>query len=200
MELFRELLESPLCVGPEDVLDDADLRVVVEGHVHMRRRDEVDRDAAADRAAHGDPDGLTILRRGQQEERGGKDRARPLLRVAEEAPGPLPRSDPASGQVGQLVLHRVELSGHQVEKHALGEPKRRPVEVVMRDEPRMALAAAAVEVDLEDGRVRRARQLLDPPERRERDPGLPPVRAREGVPRRERVVHDSVVIGRSDEK
>ena len=59
----------------------------------------------------------------------------------------------------------------------------------MRDEPRVLPAAAAVEVDLEDGRVRRAGKLLDPAEGRERDSGLPTLRARERVPRRQRVVH-----------
>src|SRR5205814_1863437 len=102
-----------------------------------------------------------------------------------EAPRPLPRLDPARRQVGELVLERLELRGHQVEEDALAEPERRPVELVVRDQARVPPAATAVEGDLVDGRVRRTRKLLDPAERRERDLGLPTLRARKLVARPE---------------
>src|SRR3954462_15192418 len=149
VELFCKLLDGALGVSREDVLDDADLHVVVKRHVEVQRRDEVHGDAAADRAAHGDPDGSTVLGRREQEERRGKDRPRPLLRVAEETPRPLPRSDPPRGQGGELLLAGLRAAGHQVKEDPLGVAERRPVELVVRDEPRMLPAAAAVEVDLE---------------------------------------------------
>src|ERR1051325_5290371 len=199
IQLLRELHHGALGVRREHVVDDADLRVVVERHVDVERRDEVHRDAGADGAADGDPDGSAVLGRREQEERRGKDRPRALLRVAVEGPWPLPRSDPPRGEVGELPFDSLEPRRHQVEEDALGEPERRPVELVVRDEARMLLAAAAVEVDLEDGRVRCSRKLLDPPEGRQGDAGLPTLRARERVPRRQRVVHGSVVIGAPDE-
>jgi len=130
------------------------------------------------------------MSRGEQEEGRREDRPRPFLRVAEEAPGPLAGLDARRGQVGQLAVDRVERGGHQVQEDAfLLEAQRRPVELVVRDEARMPAAAAAVEVDLEDGRVLGPRKLRDPAEGRERDPSLPPLRAGEAVSARECVEH-----------
>src|SRR5206468_13106586 len=99
---------------------------------------------------------------------GGEDRPRPLVRLAEEAPRPSARPDQARREVGELAFDRVEGRGHQVQEDTLRlEAERRPVELVVRDEPRMLPAAAAVEVDVEDRRVPGARKLLDPPEGRE---------------------------------
>ena len=52
VELGAELVERAERVAAEDVLDDADPRVVPERHVDVLERDEVHRDGAALRAAH----------------------------------------------------------------------------------------------------------------------------------------------------
>ena len=62
----------------------------------------------------------------------------------------------------------------------------------------MLVAARAAELDLEDRGLRRPGKLLEPAEGRERDARVPPLRARERVPGRERVVHVPVVIGAPD--
>src|SRR5215204_7168500 len=76
--------------------------------------------------------------------------------------------------------------------------QRCPVELLVRNEARMPSTAAAVELHLVDGRMSRARQALEQAERRERHVGLLPLRAREGVPGRERVVHDGILIDPPD--
>src|ERR671936_2252491 len=119
--------------------------------------------------------------------------------IAEEAPRPLPRLDPARGQVGELVLERVELRSHQVQEDTVAEAERRPVELVVRDQARVPPATAAVEGDLVDGRMRCAGELLDVAEGRQRHVRFPPLRARELVARLENVVHRAVVIGPPDE-
>src|SRR5207253_3714943 len=77
----------------EHVLDDAHLRVVPERQVDMARRDEVHGRARTCRAADGDADRAVTWR--EHEERRREDRPGPLPGVAEEAPRPLPRLDPA---------------------------------------------------------------------------------------------------------
>src|SRR6185437_17039542 len=87
-----------------------------------------------------------------------------------------------------------EPRGHEVEKLLpRGEAERRPVEILVREESVVLLAAPAVEADAEDGRVRGAGQLLDAPERREQHVGLASHRTGERVAARERVVHADVV-------
>ncbi len=61
-------------------------------------------------------------------------------------------------------------------------------------------AAAARELDAVDGRVVRAGQPLEPPERRQPDARLAVRGTREGEPPGQRVVHDAIVVGRSDAK
>ena len=47
------------------------------------------------------------------------------------------------------------------------EPERRPVELLVREQAVVLLAAVAAEPDAEDGRVRSSRQLFDAAEGRE---------------------------------
>src|SRR5207244_4313384 len=82
---------------------------------------------------------------------------------AEEAPGPLPSLDARRGDVAQLGCNGFDLRRHQVHvRRLVPQPERRPVKVVVRDEPRMLTTAAAGELDAIDGRVERAGQLLEP--------------------------------------
>jgi hypothetical protein len=64
----------------------------------------------------------------------------------------------------------------------------------------MLLAAAAVEPDAVDGRMRCAGQALEQPERGQRNVGVLAVWARERVTGRQRVVHRHIVIDNSDGK
>src|SRR4051794_3089024 len=100
-ELRGKCLDRCLAILGEDVLDDADLPVVVEREIEVRRRDEVDRRARTGRAADGDRD--VRPRGGKQRERRRIRLAWTLLRVAEEAPRPLPRRQTAQGGLEQLV-------------------------------------------------------------------------------------------------
>ena len=98
------------------------------------------------------------------------------------------------GELTELGAQRVEVSGHQVEELAgAAEAERGPVELLVRQEAVVLLPAAAVESDAEDGRVRRAWELLDAPEGREQHVCLSPHRTGECVTARERVVHADVV-------
>src|SRR5918999_3553437 len=92
-ELAAELRERGGRVVGEHVFDHPHLAVVVEGHVHVRVRDEVHGRALARRAADCQPEPTRAG--GEQEEGRGKDRTRPLLRVAEEAPRPVAGLDAA---------------------------------------------------------------------------------------------------------
>src|SRR4029077_18926051 len=94
-ELRLELLEGRERVLREHVFHHSDLTVVVEREVDVRLGDEVQRQPPAARAADGDAHGS--LRRGEERERGREDRARALLRVAEEAPWPIPVPDALRG-------------------------------------------------------------------------------------------------------
>ena len=73
------------------------------------------------------------------------------------------------------------------------EAERRPVEVIVRDEPVVLLPTAAAEADSEDGWMRGAGQLLDASKGRERNLRLPAHGAGERVAARERVVDADVV-------
>src|SRR6185312_5190332 len=73
------------------------------------------------------------------------------------------------------------------------EPERRPVELVVPDEPVVLVAAGAGEADAVDDRVRGSRQALERAERGEGDTGLTGARTRERVPTGDRVVHVRVV-------
>ena len=103
-------------------------------------RDEVDRGALADRAVDGEPEPPVAGR--EQEERRREHGPRALLRVAEEAPRPLPRPDARGGEVAELVPDRLDPRGHEVEEDAAVETERRPVELVVADEPVVLVAAA----------------------------------------------------------
>ena len=138
----------------------------------MLVRDEVDRQLPARRAPDGEAE-RAVARR-QHEERGREHGPDPLLRVAEEAPRPLPRLDARGGQLAELVGERLEPVGHQVEEHAALQAERRPVEIVVRDEPPVLLAATASEQHLEDRWMLGARQPLQLPEGRKRDTRLTP--------------------------
>src|SRR5437764_12731077 len=105
---------------------------------------EIDRDAPTHRTAHGDADAPTGRALRDEPEGGRKDRPGAVLRPAEEAPRPLPRRDPLRGELGQLAAERVGAGGHQVEERPLLlEPERREVELVLSDEARVLVAAAA---------------------------------------------------------
>ena len=56
MELGAKALDRAQRVVTEDVLDDPDVRVVPERQVDVRLAHDVDRDGAARRAAHGQPE------------------------------------------------------------------------------------------------------------------------------------------------
>ena len=91
--------------------------------------------------------------------------------------------------LSQLVGKRLEPVGHQVEEHAALQTERRPVEFVVADKPVVLVAARAREANVVHGRMGRARQALEGPERGQRD-AAPPLRgAGEGVAAGERVVH-----------
>src|SRR6202035_15351 len=96
-------------------------------------------------------------------------------------------------KLAQLATNRLEPRGHEVEELARGKPERRPVELVVCDEPVVLGAAAAVESDAEDGWMGGTGESLDGPGGRERDLRLPPHGARKGVAARERIVHADVV-------
>src|SRR5262249_53165328 len=85
--------------------------------------------------------------------------------------------------------HAVVRRGHQVEEPSLAEPEGGPVELVVRDEARMLLAAGACELDLVDGRMRRSGQPHEPAERRERHVRRAEARAGKRVAAAENVVH-----------
>src|SRR5712691_10282443 len=123
------------------MLDDADLGVVVEREIDVLVRDQVDRGALAGRAADGEAE--RAVAGGEQEERGREDRARSLLRIAEEAPRPLPGLDPAGGESRHLRLEPVEPRGHDVVEDPTLETEWRPVEVVVCDQALVLLSARA---------------------------------------------------------
>ena len=87
--------------------DDADLAIVVKRKVDVRTADEVHRHATADRTADRDADAVAGPAIRQQPERGREDRARAVLRPAEEAPRPLPRLDPLRCELDQLGAERI---------------------------------------------------------------------------------------------
>src|SRR5581483_10588407 len=161
------------------------LAVVVERNVDVRLRDEVERQAPAARAAYGEPHRPIPLR--EERERGRKGRTRLLLREAEEAPRPLPVPDVCGRELAELRTHGLEARGHEVEELAGTEAERCPVELFVREKPGVLLAATAVEVDAEDGRVCGSWQLLDGPEGRERHVRLPSHGTGERVAARQRV-------------
>src|SRR5438874_1599238 len=195
IELRAELLERPQGVVSEDVSDDPDLRVVVKRHVDVAVRDEVHGEVVAAGAADGEAERAAAGR--EQGEERGEDRPRTLLRVAEEAPRPLARPDPARGEIAELGGDRLDPRRHQVQQRAGLGPERRPVEVVVADEGGVLPTARAREADAEDRRMRGARQSLGEPERRERDARLAARRARERVPAPESVVHQAAAGNRS---
>jgi len=189
IELLAELVEGLFEVFGEEVLDDADLDVVVPRHVDVKVRDNVDGCPLARRAAHRQTE-RPVTRR-EQEERRREDRARPFLGVAEEAPRPFAGLDPPGREIAELRLDPVEPRGHEVEEDATLETERRPVEVVVGDEPLVLLPAAAREEDAVDRRVRRPRQAPELAEGRQRHVCLAVRGAGEGEPAGQGVVHGS---------
>src|SRR5581483_3955610 len=109
----------------EHVFHHPDLPVVVEWEIDVRARDEVQGQAPAARAAHREPD--RRVGRGEEHEGGGKDGTRLLLRVAEEAPRPLPRPDPAGRELAELACEGLEPRRHEVEERSVAEAEWRPV-------------------------------------------------------------------------
>src|SRR6476646_1678056 len=135
-----------------------DLAVVVERDVDVRMRDEVERQPAAARAAHGEPH--RPVRRREEGERRREDRTRLLLGIAEEAPRPLAAPDVYGGELAELGRDGIAVSGHEVEELSrAAEAEWRPVELLMRQEAVMLVAAAAVESHAEHGRVRGTGEL-----------------------------------------
>ena len=195
MQARAELVECLRGVAGEDVLDDADLGVVMKRHVDVLMRDKVDRDPGAGGTEDGEADGGVGRARSEQAEERREHGPRPLLRVAEKGPGPLSGLDSADREVDELRIERLEPGGHQVQKcGALVQPERRPIEFVVGDETDVIFAAAAGETDAEQGRADRARQSVDLPEGGQAHARLAPGRAGERVPGRQRVVHVAVVI------
>ena len=134
----------------EDVLHHPDLAVVVERQVDVLVRDEVHRQPLAGGAAHGEPERAVAGR--QQEEGRREHRPRPVLRVAEERPRPLPRLDPRRRDLAELARHRLDARRHEVQEDARLEAERRPVELVVADEAVVLAAAGAGEADAIDDR------------------------------------------------
>jgi hypothetical protein len=102
------------------------------------------------------------------------------------------------GDVEQLTCCVAGAGRHQVDEGPRMGSERRPVEIVVRDETRMLLAAAAVEADAVHGWVRRARQPLEQAERRECHLCVLAAGTREGVAGREYVVHGHMLIDQPD--
>src|SRR4029077_18858793 len=127
--------------------------------VDMRMRDEVERQPATARTAHGEPD--RPVRRREQRKGGREHGTRLLLRVAEEAPRPLAPLDVYGCELAQLGAHWVDPRGHEVEELARLEPERRPVELLVRHEAVVLAPTAAAEPDPEEGRMRGAGEFLD---------------------------------------
>src|SRR6476646_10825289 len=112
-ELCPELLDRRAQIVGKDVFHDPHFAVVVERQVDVLGRDDVHRRPQTSRAPHGEPD--RAVSRSEQEKGGWKDGTRPLLRVAEEAPWPLPRSDSRRGELTELGRDRLDPRGHQVQ-------------------------------------------------------------------------------------
>ena len=162
-------------------------RVLIHDDVLVR--DEVQGEPLARRAADGKAEPLLASAGCEEEERRREHRARPLLRVAEEAPRPLARLDPPGGEVAELESGLLQPRRHQIEELSRLEPEWRPVELVVGDEPRVLLAAGALEADAVDGGVPGTLEPFEATEGRQRDRRLAPRGARERVPRRQNVVH-----------
>src|SRR5262245_9972185 len=141
VQLGAELRKRGLPIAGEDVLDDVDPAVVVERHVYVPVRDEIHRRARARRAFDREAD--PVLPRPERAKRARKDRARALFRIAEETPGPPSRPDLSGGELEKIRGRIFELRGHQVDEGGVDARKRRPVEIVVRDEPFVLLPAVA---------------------------------------------------------
>ena len=143
--------DAILAISLEDVLDYLNVAVVVEREIHVRAADKVDGRALADRAADCEAE---LFGSGREEEKGRReDGLRSVLGVAEEAPGPVPRPDPPCGQVKEVTGCGFDPSRHQVEELRPRRAERRPVQVVVGDEPFVLTPAAAREDDPVDGRM-----------------------------------------------
>src|SRR4051812_286413 len=114
IECFAKGFHRRLAVSREDVLHDVHARVVVEGHVDVLARDEVERRADARGAL--DSQAEALVPRGERAERRGEDRARAFFGITEEAPGPRTRANPAGRLLEQLLGGVFELGGHQVQE------------------------------------------------------------------------------------
>ena len=190
-ELGPEGREGHLAIAGEDVLDDVDPAVVVEGHVDVPVCDEVHRSPRARRAFDREAD--PVFARSKRAERRGEDGPRTLFRVAEEAPGPLPCPDLRRRELEEVGRGGLDLRGHEVHEGKVAAGERRPIEVVVRDKALMLVPAVAGERDLVDGRMSRSRQAIDDPEGGERQTDLAPDGAREGVAPGQAVVHLTII-------
>ena len=199
VELGAELLDGAECIAFEDVLDDADLRVVVERQVDVLARDEVHRDRRADRAAHGDAE-----RAARPERAGRTTTGRPAAAVppgsrrsstATRPPGCAARRDRRAP-----LRRRRRCAVIRLTNVPPLEPERRPVEIVVRDEARRARRRTRRRT-----RRGRRRDALRPGAARARGTTTArtrvsaPVRARERVRARQSASYMVVVvIGSSD--
>ena len=78
-------------------------------------------------------------------------------------------------ELAELHADGVEVRRHEVQELSrAAEAERRPVEILMRQEAVVLLAAAAVEPHAEDGRMRGTGEPLDAPESREQHVRLAP--------------------------
>ncbi len=197
VKLDVEVLDSEEDVFAEDVIDDADAQVVPEREVDVLRRDEIDRKSGADGAANGESE--EALAGGKRHKRGREHRPSPALGIAEECPGPFAGSDAGCGNIGEFRACIVVARGHQVQKPTCRPTERRPVEIVVSQEPRVLDAASAIEPHAVNGRVCSTGKPFEPAEVRQRNARLLLRWTREYVPPGERVVHGRTVIDRSDD-
>ena len=156
----------------------------------MRVRDEVDGAGRTVRAAAPRPRRRppAIPGASSVKDDGNTGRGR-SVRVAEEAPGPLAGADESGGDVAELVSGIRMRAVIRSTNDPASEPERRPVEIVVRDEARMLVAARARECDREHRRMDRAGQTLQAAERRRASRRSPRARTGEHVARPQRVVH-----------
>ena len=127
----------------------------------MLARDEIHRHAAARRAPHREADARRRLAAGASSLNadGNTGRGRSSGQQ-KKLQGHSPALIRARGELAELAA---DGSRRDVIRFRNGvsscEAERRPVEIVVRDEPRMLAAAAARELDAVDGRMVAARQL-----------------------------------------
>ena len=183
-------------VGGEDMIDDSDPLVVREREIDVRVRDEVDRQRVAGRAADRQARASALRARPRRRRTGRSAATGPpgssRSSTATPPPSGARRRSPAARR------RRLRCARSSDRRTRLRGLRGRPVESSWATEAWMLLPAAAVEADAVDGRVRRAGQPLQQPERREGHVGLLPPGTGERVPGCERVVHRHMLIDAPD--